>query len=70
MTDCVRLTVYTTDMYRYRPMCNEVQVELWGGDEGRYPPRTIVEVVRLNEDDIVEIEGTFWNPKRSGGKVH
>jgi len=67
LTDCVRLVVYTTDMFRYRPMCNAVQVELWGdGDPGRYPPRTIVEVGRLNEDDLVEVEGTFWNPKPRG----
>ena len=65
LTDCVRLVGYTTDMFRYRPMCNAVQVELWGddGDPGRYPPRTIVEVGRLNEDDVVEVEGTFWNPR-------
>ena len=61
LTDCVRLAVYTTDVYRYRPMVNEVQVELWGDDPSRYPLRTIVEVDRLNEDDIVEVEGTFWN---------
>jgi 2-iminobutanoate/2-iminopropanoate deaminase len=60
--------VYTTDMFRYRSMCNEVQIELWGSDESRYPPRTIVEVGRLNEDDIVEVEGTFWNPRDRGGK--
>jgi enamine deaminase RidA (YjgF/YER057c/UK114 family) len=64
LADCVRLVVYTTDMYRYRPMCNEVQAELWGADANRYPPRTIVEVDRLNEDDIVEVEGTFWNPAK------
>ncbi|KAK2603581.1 hypothetical protein QQS21_004261 [Conoideocrella luteorostrata] len=57
---CVRLVVYTTDMYRYRPLCNQVQVELWGDDKSRYPPRTIIEVDRLNEDDIVEVEGTFY----------
>jgi 2-iminobutanoate/2-iminopropanoate deaminase len=28
LTDCVRLVVYTADMYQYRPMCNEVQIEL------------------------------------------
>lgn len=28
LTDCVALVVYTTDMYRYRPVCNEVQIEL------------------------------------------
>ncbi|KAI0483787.1 YjgF-like protein [Xylaria cf. heliscus] len=31
ITSCLRLVVYVTDMYRYRPMCNQVQVELWGG---------------------------------------
>jgi len=69
LTDCARLVVYTTDMYRYRPMCNEVQVELWGDDASRYPPRTIVEVDRLNDDDIVEVEGTFWNPKKISGEA-
>ncbi|KAI6779241.1 uncharacterized protein J7T54_007768 [Emericellopsis cladophorae] len=59
---CVRVVVYTTDMYRYRPMCNEVQIELWGDDANTYPPRTIIEVDRLNEDDIVEVEGTFYAP--------
>lgn len=60
---CLRVVVYTTDMYRYRPMCNEVQVALWGDDPSRYPPRTIIEVDRLNDDDIVEVEGTFYLPK-------
>jgi 2-iminobutanoate/2-iminopropanoate deaminase len=56
---CLRLVVYTTDMFRYRPLCNQVQVELWGSDANKYPPRTIIEVGRLNDDDIVEVEGTF-----------
>jgi 2-iminobutanoate/2-iminopropanoate deaminase len=43
-------------MYRFRPMCNQVQIGLWGGDASRHPPRTIVEVGRLNDDDIVEVE--------------
>ncbi|KAI1121045.1 YjgF-like protein [Nemania abortiva] len=60
ITSCVRVVVYVTDMYRYRPMCNQVQIELWGDDPNKYPPRTIIEVDRLNEDDIVEVEGTFW----------
>jgi 2-iminobutanoate/2-iminopropanoate deaminase len=60
LEDAVRLVVYVTDMYRYRPIVNEVQKELWG--DGPYPPRTIVEVDRLNQDDIVEIEGTFYAP--------
>jgi 2-iminobutanoate/2-iminopropanoate deaminase len=58
--NAVRLVVYVTDMDRHRPLVNAVQEELW--DEGLYPPRTIVEVSRLNQDDIVEIEGTFWCP--------
>jgi len=64
LTDCARLVVYTTDMYRYRPLVNEVQIEFWREDPSKYPPRTIVEVDRLNEDDVVEVEGTFWNPAK------
>ena len=60
LRDCLRIVVYTTDMYRYRPIANKVQEELWGG--GPYPPRTIVEVHRLNDDDILEVEGTFHVP--------
>jgi 2-iminobutanoate/2-iminopropanoate deaminase len=56
--DAVRLVVYTTDMFRFRPIVNKVQTEFWG--QGPYPPRTIIEVVRLNQDDIVEVEGTFF----------
>jgi enamine deaminase RidA (YjgF/YER057c/UK114 family) len=62
LRDCVRLVVYVTDMARHRPIVNRVQQELWG--EGPYPPRTIVEVSRLNQDDIVEVEGTFFAPVR------
>jgi 2-iminobutanoate/2-iminopropanoate deaminase len=60
LRDAVRLVVYVTDMYRYRPIVNKVQEELWG--QGPYPPRTILEVQRLNQDDIVEVEGTFYAP--------
>ena len=60
LQDAVRLVVYVTDMYRYRPIVNQIQAELWG--DGPYPPRTIVEVDRLNQDDIVEVEGTFYAP--------
>lgn len=60
LQDAVRLVVYVTDMYRYRPIVNQIQKELWG--EGPYPPRTIIEVDRLNQDDIVEVEGTFYAP--------
>lgn len=61
LADCVRLTVFVTDMNRLRPLVNKVQEELWGG--GPYPPRTIVEVAKLNQDDIFEVEGTFFAPK-------
>jgi 2-iminobutanoate/2-iminopropanoate deaminase len=60
LRDTVRLVVYVTDMFRFRPLVNKVQSELWG--QGPYPPRTIVEVHRLNQDDIVEVEGTFYAP--------
>jgi enamine deaminase RidA (YjgF/YER057c/UK114 family) len=60
LRDAVRLVVYVTDMFRYRPIVNKVQAELWG--QGPYPPRTIIEVQRLNQDDIVEVEGTFYAP--------
>jgi enamine deaminase RidA (YjgF/YER057c/UK114 family) len=60
LRDCVRIVVYVTDMFRFRPLVNKVQEELWGN--GPYPPRTIVEVHRLNQDDIFEVEGTFYAP--------
>ena len=62
LKDAVRLVVYVNDMFRFRPIVNKVQTELWG--DGPYPPRTIVEVYRLNQDDIVEVEGTFWIGQR------
>jgi 2-iminobutanoate/2-iminopropanoate deaminase len=65
LRDAVRLVVYVTDMGRHRPIVNRVQEELWAG--GPYPPRTIVEVSHLNQDDIVEVEGTFFAPRRGAG---
>jgi 2-iminobutanoate/2-iminopropanoate deaminase len=62
LRDAMRLVVYVTDMDRYRPLVNKIQEEIWGGPP--YPPRTIVEVSRLNQDDIVEVEGTFFCPAR------
>jgi 2-iminobutanoate/2-iminopropanoate deaminase len=60
LRSAVRLVVYVTDMNRHRPLVNKIQEELWAA--GPYPPRTIVEVSRLNQDDIVEVEGTFFCP--------
>jgi len=62
LKDCVRLTVFVTDMSRLRPLVNKVQEELWAG--GPYPPRTILEVSKLNQDDILEVEGTFYAPAK------
>ena len=64
LTDAVRLTVFVTDMERYRPIVNAVQEELWSG--GPYPPRTILEVSKLNQEDIFEVEGTFYAPLSNG----
>jgi enamine deaminase RidA (YjgF/YER057c/UK114 family) len=64
LRDAVRLVIYVTDMARLRPLVNRIQEELWAG--GPYPPRTIVAVAGLNQDDIVEVEATFYAPaKRS-----
>ncbi|MBV8791717.1 MAG: RidA family protein [Pseudolabrys sp.] len=60
LKDCVRITVFVTDMARHRPIANRVQQELWGG--GPYPPRSIVEVKALNQADFFEVEGTFYAP--------
>jgi len=60
LREAVRIVVFVTDMVRFRPLVNKVQKELWG--KGPYPPRTIVEVHRLNQNDIFEVEGTFYAP--------
>lgn len=60
LASCVRLTVYVTDMARLRPLVNKVQEEFWAGEP--YPPRTILQVSALNQDDIFEVEGTFYVP--------
>jgi 2-iminobutanoate/2-iminopropanoate deaminase len=63
LRDAVRLVVYVTDMNRHRPIVNKIQEEFWRG--GPYPPRSIVEVTHLNQDDIVEVEGTFFCPTKA-----
>ncbi len=62
LKDCVRLTVYLSDLPRYAPMVETAQKELWGGPP--YPPRTMVEVKRLFDDDIVEIDSVFYAPAK------
>ena len=62
LRDCVRLTVYVSDLHRIAPMVEKAQAELWGGPP--YPPRTMVEVRRLFDDDIVEIDSVFYAPMK------
>jgi 2-iminobutanoate/2-iminopropanoate deaminase len=60
LQDCVRLTVYVSDLHRFAPMVDQAQAELWG--KPPYPPRTMIEVQRLFNDDIVEIDSVFYTP--------
>ncbi len=62
LKDCVRLTVYLSDLPRFAPMVDKAQAELWGGPP--YAPRTMVEVKRLFDDDIAEIDSVFYAPKK------
>jgi enamine deaminase RidA (YjgF/YER057c/UK114 family) len=62
LQDCVRLTVYVSDLHRFAPMVEKAQAELWG--KPPYPPRTMVEVQRLFDDDIAEIDSVFYAPTR------
>jgi enamine deaminase RidA (YjgF/YER057c/UK114 family) len=60
LRDAVRLTIYVSDVVRLRPVVNKVQEDLWG--KGPYPPRTVLEVRKLDQDDIAEVDGTFYAP--------
>ena len=60
LQDCVRLTVYVSDLHRFAPMVDKAQAELWG--KPPYPPRTMVEVQRLFDDDIFEVDSVFYAP--------
>ncbi|HSH98972.1 MAG TPA: RidA family protein [Reyranella sp.] len=60
--DCVRVTVYLSDLHRYAGLVDKVQAELWG--KPPYPPRTMVEVQRLFDDDIVEVDTVFYTPQK------
>jgi 2-iminobutanoate/2-iminopropanoate deaminase len=62
LRDCVRLTVYVSDLHRFAPMVDMAQAELW--EKPPYPPRTMVEVKRLFDDDIVEIDSVFYAPAK------
>jgi 2-iminobutanoate/2-iminopropanoate deaminase len=56
----VRITVYLSDLNRFAPLVDKAQAELWG--KPPYPPRTVVEVQRLFDDMIVEIDSVFYAP--------
>jgi enamine deaminase RidA (YjgF/YER057c/UK114 family) len=58
--DCVRVTIYLSDLHRYAATVDRVQAEIWGAPP--YPPRTMMEVQRLFEDDIIEIDTVFYAP--------
>jgi len=60
LQDCVRVTVYLSDLNRFAPLVDKAQAELWGGPP--YPPRTMIEVQRLFDGMVVEIETTFFAP--------
>lgn len=62
LQDCVRLTIYVSDIGRVAALIDKVQAELWG--KPPYPPRTMIEVRRLFDDDIVEIDSVFYAPKK------
>jgi len=62
LQDCVRITVYVSDLHRFAPLVSKVQAELWG--KPPYPPRTMFEVQRLFDDDIVEIDSVFYAPTK------
>jgi 2-iminobutanoate/2-iminopropanoate deaminase len=62
LQDCVRITVYISDLHRFAPMVDKAQAELWG--KPPYPLRTMIEVQRLFDDDIVEIDSVFYVPPR------
>jgi enamine deaminase RidA (YjgF/YER057c/UK114 family) len=60
LQDCVRLTVYVSDLAQFAAMVDKAQAELWG--KPPYPPRTMIEAKRLFDDDIVEIDSVFYAP--------
>jgi enamine deaminase RidA (YjgF/YER057c/UK114 family) len=63
LKDCVRLTIYVSDLSKVAPLVDKVQAELWSGPP--YPPRTMFEAKRLFDDDIVEIDSVFYAPQKT-----
>jgi hypothetical protein len=67
LQDCARITVYVSDLHRVAPFVSKVQAGLWGRPP--YPPRTMFEVKRLFDVDIVEIDNIFYAPIRKRGAL-
>ena len=57
LQDCVRLTIYVSDLATIAPLVDKVQAELWG--KPPYPPRTMFEAKKLFDNDIIEIDSVF-----------
>lgn len=62
LQDCVRLTIYVSDLKSVVPLVEKVQAELWG--KPPYPPRTMFEARKLFDDDIIEIDSVFYAPTK------
>jgi enamine deaminase RidA (YjgF/YER057c/UK114 family) len=62
LQDCVRLTVYVSNLPHVAPLVDKIEAEPWG--KPPYPPRTMVEVRRLFDDDIIEIDSVFYAPAK------
>ena len=63
LRDCVRLTVYVSDLRPVRTYGGHWRRRSSGASR-RIPPRTMVEVKRLFDDDIVEIDSVFYAPAK------
>ncbi len=62
LQDCVRLTIYVSDLATIAPLVDKVQAELWG--KPPYPPRTMFEAKKLFDGDIIEIDSVFYSPQK------
>lgn len=62
LQDCVRLTIYVSDLATIAPLVDKVQAELWG--KPPFPPRTMFEAKKLFDNDIIEIDSVFYAPQK------
>ena len=62
LRDCVKLTIYLGDLNRFAGIVDKVETELWGSPP--YPPRALIEVQRLFDGMIVEIDSVFYAPPK------